>query len=45
MQIFILGILLAYVFEKTKSLVATITIHSIHNSITFALILYFRQIF
>lgn len=45
LQIFILGILLAYVFDKTKSLVSTITIHSLHNSITFALILHFRQTF
>lgn len=45
LQIFILGIMLAYVFDKTKSIVATITIHVIHNSATFVILLYFRKVF
>lgn len=44
LQIFLLGILLSYVFDKTKSLVSTIAIHSVHNTATFALLLYFRKV-
>lgn len=44
LQIFILGILLGYVFERTGSLVAPIAVHVIHNSATFAFILYFKDI-
>lgn len=44
LQIFILGILLGYVFERTGSLVAPIAIHVIHNSATFAFLLYFKDV-
>ena len=44
-QIFILGLFLSYAFDKTRSLVTSITIHTIHNSITFALLLYFKKVF
>jgi len=39
LQIFILGLLLAYLFEKTGSLIAPITVHIFHNSATIAIIL------
>ncbi len=45
LQIFLLGILLAYVFQKTGSLISTMTIHAIHNGSTFALLLMFRKVF
>lgn len=44
LQIFILGVLLAYVFERTGSLIAPITIHVVHNSATFAFLLYFKRV-
>ncbi len=45
LQIFILGLFLGYAFDKTRSLITTITIHAIHNSATFALLLYFKKVF
>ncbi len=44
LQIFILGLLLAYLFEKTGSLIAPITVHIFHNSATLAIVLTFDQI-
>jgi len=45
LQIFLLGVILAYVFNRTKSLVPSIVIHSLHNSMTFALILCLKKLF
>ncbi|GJQ59874.1 MAG: CAAX amino protease [Candidatus Scalindua sp.] len=42
-QIFILGLLLAYLFELTKSLIAPMTVHLLHNSITFVFLLSYKQ--
>ncbi len=44
LQIFILGLLLAYLFEKTESLIAPITVHILHNSITLAFLISFKQL-
>lgn len=44
-QIFILGLLLAYLFEKTGSLTASITVHIFHNSATLALLLSFKHLY
>ena len=44
LQIFILGLLLAYLFEKTGSLIAPITVHIFHNSATIAILLSFENI-
>lgn len=43
LQIFILGLLLAYLFEQTKSLIAPITVHLLHNSITLVFLLSYKQ--
>ncbi len=43
LQIFILGLLLAYLFEQTKSLIAPITVHLLHNSITLVFLLTYKQ--
>jgi len=44
LQIFILGLLLAYLFEKTESLVAPITVHICHNTATLAFLISFKHI-
>ncbi len=44
LQIFILGLLLAYLFEKTGSLVAPITVHICHNTITLAFLISYKHI-
>ena len=42
LQIFILGLLLAYLFEKTGSLIAPIAVHFFHNSATLAFVISFK---
>ncbi|MGQ3684159.1 MAG: lysostaphin resistance A-like protein [Candidatus Loosdrechtia sp.] len=42
LQIFILGILLGYVYEKTQTLIAPIVVHILHNSLTLIFLLYVR---
>jgi len=42
LQIFILGVLLGYLYEKTQSLAASIVVHILHNSLTLALLMYFK---
>ncbi len=44
LQIFILGLLLAYLFEKTESLIAPITVHICHNTATLAFLISFKYI-
>lgn len=41
-QIFILGMLLGYLYEKTQTLVASIVVHILHNSLTLVFLLYFK---
>ncbi len=43
LQIFILGLLLAYLFETTGSLVAPITVHVCHNTATLALLISYNH--
>ncbi len=43
LQIFILGLLLAYLFEKTGSLIAPITVHVCHNTATLAFLISSRH--
>lgn len=45
LQIFILGILLGYLYEKTQTLVASIFVHILHNSLTLFFLLYFKYYF
>lgn len=42
LQIFILGMLLGYLYEKTQTLVASIVVHILHNSLTLVFLLYFK---
>lgn len=42
--IFVLGILLAYLYEKTGSLIPSITVHILHNSLTIALVLILKKL-
>lgn len=42
LQIFILGLLLGFLYEKTKTLAASIFVHILHNSLTVILLLYFK---
>ncbi len=44
LQIFVLGLLLAYLFEKTGSLVAPITVHICHNTTTLAFLISYKHI-
>ncbi len=44
LQIFILGLLLAYLFEMTGSLVAPITVHVCHNTATLAFLISYKHI-
>jgi len=44
LQIFILGLLLAYLFEKTGALIAPITVHVCHNTATLAFLISFKHI-
>ena len=44
LQIFILGLLLAYLFEITGSLVAPITVHICHNTTTLAFLISYKHI-
>lgn len=41
-QIFILGMLLGYLYEKTQTLIASIVVHVLHNSLTLVFLLYFK---
>ncbi|MFN3532924.1 MAG: lysostaphin resistance A-like protein [Candidatus Brocadia sp.] len=41
-QIFILGMLLGYLYEKTQTLVASVMVHILHNSLTLVFLLYFK---
>ncbi len=41
-QIFILGMLLGYLFEKTQTLAASVFVHILHNSLTLVFLLYFK---
>jgi membrane protease YdiL (CAAX protease family) len=43
LQIFILGLLLAYLFEKTGSLVASMTVHICHNTVTLAFLISYKH--
>lgn len=42
LQIFILGMLLGYLYEKTQTLVASTVVHILHNSLTLAFLLCFK---
>ncbi len=42
LQIFILGMLLGYLYEKTKTLAASVIVHILHNSLTMIFLLYFK---
>jgi len=42
--IFCLGILLAYIYERTGSLIPSMTVHIIHNSITLFLLLFAKAV-
>ncbi|GAX61266.1 metal-dependent membrane protease [Candidatus Scalindua japonica] len=42
LQIFILGLLLAYLYEKTGTLVASITVHVCHNTTTLVFLISFK---
>ncbi len=44
LQIFVLGIMLAYLFEKTGSLVAPITVHICHNTVTLVFLISYKHI-
>ena len=44
LQIFILGLLLAYLFEKTGSLIAPIAVHIFHNTATLAFLISFKHL-
>lgn len=44
LQIFILGLLLSYLFEKTGSLIAPITVHIFHNTATLAFLISFKYL-
>ncbi len=44
LQIFVLGLMLAYLFEKTGSLVAPITVHICHNTVTLAFLISYKHI-
>ncbi len=44
LQIFILGLLLAYLFEKTGSLIAPITVHIFHNTATLAFLISLKHL-
>jgi len=44
LQIFVLGLMLAYLFEKTGSLVAPITVHICHNTVTLAFLISYKYI-
>ena len=44
LQIFVLGFMLAYLFEKTGSLVAPITVHICHNTITLVFLISYKHI-
>ena len=42
LQIFILGILLGNLYERTRTLTASIVVHILHNSLTMVFLLYFK---
>ncbi len=44
LQIFILGLLLAYLFEITGSLIAPLTVHVCHNTTTLIFLLFYKHI-
>jgi membrane protease YdiL (CAAX protease family) len=43
LQIFLLGLVLAYLFEKTGTLLASISVHMLHNTATLTYILWNRE--
>lgn len=43
LQIFLLGLLLAYLFEKTGTLLSPIFVHMFHNTITLTYLLWYKQ--
>lgn len=42
-QIFILGLLLGYLYEKTGTLVAPLSVHILHNSVSLCVLLWIKQ--
>lgn len=42
LQIFILGILLGYLYERSQTLAASVIVHILHNSLTLVFLLYFK---
>ncbi|MDR4507947.1 MAG: CPBP family intramembrane metalloprotease [Candidatus Brocadiaceae bacterium] len=42
LQIFILGLLLGYLYERTQTLAASIVVHILHNSLTLMFLLFFK---
>lgn len=42
-QIFILGLLLGYLYEKTGTLVAPLSVHILHNSVSLCVLLWVKQ--
>ena len=45
LPIMLLGLLLAYLYEKTGSLIASITVHIIHNSLMIVLIFLMKELY
>ncbi len=43
LQIFILGVLLGYLYEDTGTLVAPVTVHVLHNSVSLCVLLFIKQ--
>ena len=43
LQIFILGVLLGYLYEKTNTLVASISVHILHNTVSLSVLLLIKQ--
>jgi len=43
MQIFILGLLLGYLYERTDTLVAPVSVHILHNSVSLCVLLWMKQ--
>ncbi len=44
LQVFLLGLVLAYLFEKTGTLLASISVHIFHNTATLAYLLWNKQL-
>ncbi len=45
LQIFILGMLLGNLYERTQTLAASVVVHILHNSLTLVFLLYFKFFF